>query len=49
MKFDRLDIDENVRVVGITRNPFTSDEVQLEVDDYAPSVERDLVNIETKV
>jgi len=46
MKFDRLDIDENVRVVGITRNPFTSDEVQLEVDDYAPSVERDLVNIE---
>ena len=28
MKFDRLDIDENVRIVGITRNPFTSDEVQ---------------------
>jgi len=46
MRFDRLDIDENVRVVGITKNPFTSDEVQLEVDNYAPSVERDLVNIE---
>lgn len=47
--FSKLGIDENVRVVGMTRQPFTSNDVSLEVDNYAPSIESQFARIETNM
>lgn len=47
--FSKLGIDENVRVVGMTRQPFTSKDVALEVDNYAPTIESQFARIETSM
>ena len=47
--FSKLGIDENVRVIGMTRQPFTSDNVTLEVNNYAPSIESQFARIETSM
>ena len=47
--FDKLDIDASVRVVGITRQPFNSKNVDLEVDDYEPTIESQFARIETNM
>lgn len=41
--FARLDIHENVRIIGIKRQPFSSKNVELEVDNPAKSLEQDEV------
>jgi len=45
--FSKLGIDENVRVVGMKKQPFTSDDVELEVDHYTPTIESQFARIET--
>ena len=47
--FSKLGIDENVRVVGMTRQPFTSEDVALEVDHYTPTIESQFARIETNM
>lgn len=47
--FPKLGIDENVRVVGMSRQPFTSKDVSLEVDDYTPTIESQFARIETNM
>ena len=47
--FSKLGIDENVRVVGMTRQPFTSKDISLEVDNYAPTIESQFARIETSM
>ena len=47
--FPKLGIDENVRIVGMSRQPFTSKDVSLEVDDYTPTIESQFARIETNM
>lgn len=47
LKFDKLGIDENVRLVGIKAKPYTSKEIDLEVGDSASTIEADLVKLST--
>jgi hypothetical protein len=47
--FPKLGIDENVRIVGMSSQPFTSKDVGLEVDDYAPTIESQFARIETSM
>lgn len=47
--FCKLDIDENVRVVGMKWNPFTSRDITLEVDHYVPTIESQFTRIETSM
>lgn len=48
LKFDKLGIDENVRLLGITRKPYTSKNYDLEVGVAETSLEADLVTIKTE-
>jgi hypothetical protein len=43
LKFTKLGIDENVRLIGIRSKPFTSKNLDLEVGDSEASLEADLV------
>ena len=45
--FDRLGIDDYVRVLGIKREPFVSEDLTLEVGAYAPDLESESVQIIT--
>lgn len=45
LKFDRLGIDENVRLLGITSKPFVSKDYDLEVGVAQSTIEADLVAI----
>ena len=47
--FDKLGINENVRVIGIARQPFTSKDIALEVDNYTPTIESQFARIETSM
>lgn len=47
--FDRLGIDDKVRVLGIQRQPFSSNDFTLEVGSYAPSVEAESAQIVTNM
>lgn len=48
-QFSKLRISENVRVVGIKTKPFTSKEVELEVDSYTPTIESQFNQIESSM
>jgi len=48
-RFEKLDINDTVRVVGISRQPFTSKDVEIEVDDYEPTIESQFARIETNM
>jgi len=45
LKFDRLGIDENVRLLGITSKPFISKDYDLEVGVTESTIEADLVSL----
>jgi len=49
LKFDRLGIDERVRVLGIKTQPFISEDVTLEVGGYEPSLEAESVRVEASM
>lgn len=46
-RFTKLGIDDNVRVIGMKTQPFTSEDAELEVDHYSPSIESQFAQIET--
>ncbi len=48
LKFTKLGIDENVRLIGISRKPFTSRDYDLEVGVQQETLEADLVSIKTE-
>lgn len=47
--FHRLGIDDRVRVLGIRRQPFVSDDITLEVGAYVPNLEEESVQIRTNL
>ena len=47
LKFTKLGIDENVRLVGIKAKPFTSKNIDIEVGESEKTLEADLVRIES--
>ena len=48
LKFTKLGIDENVRLIGIKAKPYTSKQIELEVGESESTVESDLVKITTE-
>ena len=47
--FDRLGINDRVRVLGIKREPFISENLTLEVGAYEPDLESDSVQVITNL
>lgn len=46
LKFTRLGIDENVRLIGIKAKPYTSKNIELEIGAYEVTMEAELVKLE---
>lgn len=45
LKFDKLSINENVRLIGMKKKPFTSKNIELEIGASEGTIEQDLVTI----